>query len=133
MDARDGACYPRRPFREGRFDQIDKVALAGEVESLGKRDRRELASRMTVILVHMLKANYQPDRAGASRRATLQTQRRELTDLFEDSPSLRSQAGIAAPGLSKRPSRRRQRNGSRHRNVSGNVPVDGRTSARIIQ
>ena len=40
-----------RAIEEGRFDEIDRAALADEVESLGKRDRRELGSRMAVILL----------------------------------------------------------------------------------
>lgn len=76
---------------EGRWNEIDRAALADEVESLGKRDRREVISRLEVLLQHMLKSKYQPERATASWWETIDEQRRQLALLFEDSPSLRSQ------------------------------------------
>ncbi len=90
---RETACA----IKEGRFDEIDRAALADEVESLGKRDRREVGSRLAVILLHMLKTKYQPEMRSASWRSTLQTQRRELADVLDDSPSLRSQVALLLP------------------------------------
>jgi hypothetical protein len=86
-----------RAIEEGRFDEIDRAALADEVESLGKRDRREVGSRLAVILMHMLKMEYQPEMESASWRSTIKTQRRELADVFADSPSLRIQMTVLLP------------------------------------
>jgi hypothetical protein len=36
---------------EGRWSDIDRAALADEVESLGKRDRREIRSRLEVVFL----------------------------------------------------------------------------------
>jgi len=83
-----------RAIQEGRFSEIDRAALADEVESLGKRDRREVGSRMAVILMHMLKAKYQPEKESNSWRATLLTQRRDLAKVLADSPSLRPQTAV---------------------------------------
>ncbi|HEX5077691.1 MAG TPA: DUF29 domain-containing protein [Geminicoccaceae bacterium] len=68
---------------------IDWENLAEEIESMGRRDRRELKSRLRVILLHLLKWQAQPDQRGTSWRKTLRTQRREIRDLLEQSPSLR--------------------------------------------
>jgi hypothetical protein len=84
-------------IEEGRFNEIDRAALADEVESLGKRDRREVGSSLTAILPHMLKTKYQPEMRSASWGSTLQTQRRELADVLDDSPSLRSQVAGLLP------------------------------------
>lgn len=79
-----------RLLRERRFDQIDVEHIAAEIEDMGKRDKRELGSRLRVLLVHLLKWKWQPANRSGSWGATLAAQRTELEDLFEDSPSLRA-------------------------------------------
>jgi hypothetical protein len=76
-------------LRAHAADAIDWENLAEEIESMGRRDRRELKSRLTVILLHLLKWQAQPDQRGMSWRKTLRTQRREIRDLLQQSPSLR--------------------------------------------
>jgi Domain of unknown function DUF29 len=58
---------------------------------LGKRDRRELGSRLQVLVMHLLKWHYQPERRlySQSWRSTMHTQRTEMQILLADSPSLR--------------------------------------------
>lgn len=80
-----------KAIEEGRFEEIDRAALADEVASLGRQERREAESRMAVILMHMLKAKYQPEKLSASWQATIRTQRRDLAKVLKDSPSLRPQ------------------------------------------
>jgi hypothetical protein len=86
-----------RAILDGRFDEIDKEALADEVESLGKRDRRDVGSRLAVIAMHMLKMKYQPEMESASWRSTIKTQRRDLAKILADSPSLRPQVTELLP------------------------------------
>lgn len=50
--------------------------------------RRELDSRLAVLIAHLLKWQLQPDRAGASWRRTLEEQRRSIRSLLERHPSL---------------------------------------------
>ncbi len=76
-------------LRAGRFDQIDVEHLAEEVEDMGKSQRHEVQSRLRVLLVHLLKWKYQPQKRSPSWRSTVVTQREELNDVFADSPSLR--------------------------------------------
>lgn len=70
---------------------LDWDHLAEEIESVGGNDRRELESRLCVILLHLLKWQAQPELRGASWRKTLRTQRREIRKLLAQSPSLRRQ------------------------------------------
>ena len=70
-------------------DGLDWENLAEEIESMGRRDRRELESRLAVILLHLLKWQTQPELRGTSWRSTLRTQRREIRRLLKQSPSLR--------------------------------------------
>ena len=74
---------------ERRFDEIDIDSLAAEVEAMAGSDRRELRSRVVVILVHLLKWKYQPEKRSGSWESTVETQRRELRYLLEQSPSLK--------------------------------------------
>jgi hypothetical protein len=62
---------------------------------MGRRDRRELKSRLRVVLLHLIKWQAQPDLQGASWRRTLLTQRMEIRDLLQQSLSLRREV----PGL----------------------------------
>jgi len=78
-------------IRAGRWGTIDLAALAEEVESLGKRETRELESRLEVLVMHLLKWEYQPVRRqeGHSWFDTIVGQRSELARLLRDNPSLR--------------------------------------------
>lgn len=76
-------------LREAVYHELDIENLAEEIESLGKRDRRELGSRLQVLVRHLLKWAYQPEGRGPSWRRTIRTQRLEIEELLADSPSLR--------------------------------------------
>jgi Domain of unknown function DUF29 len=76
-------------LRAHAADGIDWENLAEEIESMGGRDRRELESRLAVVLLHLLKWQAQPALRGASWRKTMRTQRREIRKLLLQSPSLR--------------------------------------------
>ena len=56
-------------LRWRRFDEADIQHVAEEIEDLGKRDLRELNSRMEVLLAHLLKWKLQPRRRSNSWRA----------------------------------------------------------------
>lgn len=77
-------------LKSGNFSQLDLENLAEEVESLGRSDRRELQSRLTVLLMHLLKWQFQPEMRSGSWKGTLREQRRRIRAVLKDSPSLRS-------------------------------------------
>ena len=76
-------------LRAGRLSDVDVAHVAEEVEDMGKRDRRELDSRVRVLLVHLLKRQLQADRRRPSWKATIVTQRAGIEAVLRDSPSLR--------------------------------------------
>jgi len=80
-------------LREGKWDRMDLLNLAEEVESLGNSVRRELSSRLRILVVHLLKWCYQPERRieRHSWENTINTQRNDIDDLLNDNPSLRPQ------------------------------------------
>ncbi|NEP55960.1 MAG: DUF29 domain-containing protein [Symploca sp. SIO2G7] len=78
-------------LRGGRLAEIDVEHIAEELESMGKRDLRQLRSRLQVLVMHLLKWQYQPEKQSKSWLATIQHQRDEIEALLMDSPSLRRQ------------------------------------------
>jgi hypothetical protein len=76
-------------LRAGRLSEADIDNIAEELESIGRSDKRELASRLAVLLGHLLKWQFQPERRGNSWRYSIQEQRLRVADLLEESPSLR--------------------------------------------
>ena len=77
-------------LRSGQFSKLDIEHLADEIEDVGKSEKRELASRMAVLLAHLLKWQYQPSRRGRSWQTTIRTQRAGIAAAIEDTPSLKA-------------------------------------------
>ena len=77
-------------IRNSSLSVEDAEYAAEEIADMGKRDRRELRSRMTVLVMHLMKWAAQPRNSkGSAWLATIQEQRDQVTDLLDDSPSLR--------------------------------------------
>ena len=77
-------------LRAGRLSEIDAEHIAEEIETLGRGEKRELVSRLSVLLLHLLKWSHQPERRGKSWELTIKEQRRQLTRHLRDNPSLRA-------------------------------------------
>lgn len=73
---------------EHQWNQLDLPNLIEEIESLGKQQRQELRNRLSILIGHLLKWEYQPDRRSRSWLATLRIQRREVQNLLKENPSL---------------------------------------------
>jgi hypothetical protein len=78
-------------LRTRQLDCADLDNIAEEIESMGRSEKRELTSRLTVLLLHLLKWQHQPAFRGNSRRLTIKGQRRGLDRHLRDNPSLKSQ------------------------------------------
>jgi Domain of unknown function DUF29 len=75
-------------LRAGKLAQADIEHIAAEIDSMGRTEKRELISRLSVLLLHLLKWRYQPDKRGPSREASIRVQRK-LADHLDDNPSLK--------------------------------------------
>ncbi|MEA5621227.1 DUF29 domain-containing protein [Cronbergia sp. UHCC 0137] len=82
-------------LRFGKIDGLDLENLAQEIESLGRQERRELESRLGVLIGHLLKWQYQPEKRVRSWQITINHQRREIHKLLGDNPSLKSYLDMA--------------------------------------
>jgi hypothetical protein len=75
----------------GRYAEMDYRHLSEYLADMARRDRREVLSRLVVLLSHLLKWEHQPERRSGSWRGTIREQRRELRQLLE-SGTLRNHA-----------------------------------------
>lgn len=79
-------------LRTGRLAELDVEHLVEEIESMGRGERRQLTDRLELLLMHLLKWQYQPDRCdsdGKSWLRTIREQRRKIPKLIRDNPSLK--------------------------------------------
>ena len=81
-------------LRDRNFHDIDLDNLIEELDAMGRSERRELRSRLTVLLMHLLKCSYQPLRKSASWIGTLGEQRHQIDLLLEQNPSLRNEVPL---------------------------------------
>lgn len=75
-------------LRAHDFSQLDIENLIEEVEGMGRSERRQLANRLELLLMHLLKWHYQPALRGRSWELTIQEQRRRIAKLLRENPSL---------------------------------------------
>ena len=80
-------------LKSGKFEKVDLYHIIEEIESLGRSDKRALKSYLIVLLQHLLKNTYTPDKKGNSRSwdATILNARVGIQSLLKDSPSLKKE------------------------------------------
>lgn len=69
--------------KERRFDRIDHKNLSEYLQDMAIRDRREVLSRLRVLLTHALKWDQQPRKRSRSWQSTISHQKFELADILE--------------------------------------------------
>ena len=78
-------------LREGRLGSADVANIAEEIESMGRAEKRELANRLTILLLDLLKWHFQPGFRSASWNSSIREQRIRLRDHLDDNPSLKAE------------------------------------------
>jgi hypothetical protein len=76
-------------LRKGDLAQADIEHIAEEIDSMGRTEKRELISRLEVLLLHLLKWRFQPGKRGPSWEASIRVQRYDVEDHLDDNPSLK--------------------------------------------
>ena len=76
-------------LQQGAWEHLDIVNLVDEIESLGKQQRQELRNRLGVLLGHLLKWEFQPNKRSKSWFVTLREQRRRVSEVLKENPSLK--------------------------------------------
>lgn len=78
-----------KALKQRRLGNLDIENLIQEVETLAGRLVRELQSRLTLVLLHLLKWQFRPSKRSPSWESTLVLQRAEVQRLLHENPSLR--------------------------------------------
>lgn len=78
-------------LRQGALAALDVENLIEEIESMGASDRRSLSSFLELVIMHLLKWQYQPERRGASWQTSISKGRNAIERTLEYSPSLKRQ------------------------------------------
>ena len=73
----------------GRFQELDIENLVEEIRDLSKRERDRLLSSLRLIVQHLLKWDYEPEKRSRSWMATIQRERLHIQGYLQDSPSLK--------------------------------------------
>ncbi|WP_158809454.1 DUF29 domain-containing protein [Beijerinckia sp. L45] len=79
-------------LKAGRLDEADLANILEEIETLGRKEVSELRSRYRVLLQHLLKQIYQPEKSSRSWTTTILNQRIEIAQHMEENPSLKAKA-----------------------------------------
>ncbi len=77
-------------LRSGQWSAIDIEHIAEEILDVGKSEQRELESRMAVLLAHLLKWQFQPERQSGSWKRTIREQRKAIHIRLKKTPSLKN-------------------------------------------
>ncbi|HVW57647.1 MAG TPA: DUF29 domain-containing protein [Rhizobiaceae bacterium] len=77
-------------LRSGKLDAIDRENLAEEIESLGRSERREIESRLNILLLHLLKWKFQSEKRKSGWKGSILEARRQLRRILAESPSLKN-------------------------------------------
>jgi hypothetical protein len=72
-------------LRAGKLAEADIEHIAEEIDSMGRTEKRELVSGLSVVLLR----RYQPGKRGPSWEASVANQRDDIADHLDDNPSLK--------------------------------------------
>lgn len=89
-------------LKEEQFHELDLSNLIIELESMGKREKRELYSLLLVLIEHLLKLYYWEAQKADNYRGwknTVIEQRKQIEILLRESPSLKSLLPESLPTL----------------------------------
>ncbi len=76
-------------LREGNLKDLDLENLLEEIEDMSNSQKQALESNLKIILIHLLKYQYQADKRTNSWRYTIVEHRQRIRKAFKNSPSLK--------------------------------------------
>ena len=82
-----------KAVKEGRFEVLDIDNLVEELESMGKKEKRILERYLSLLFLHLLKWQYQPERRCASWEKSIKIHRKHAKIQIAQKPSLRGHMG----------------------------------------
>lgn len=76
-------------LRQGNLTDLDLDNLLEEIADMGNSQKQSLESNLKILLMHLLKYQYQPDKRTNSWRYTIVEHRQRIHKAFKNSPSLK--------------------------------------------
>lgn len=77
-------------LRNKKIQFLDWTNIAEEIEDMGRSEKRQLESRLEVLIMHLLKWQFQPNLRSRSWQLTIKEQRLRLEKLLTENSSLKS-------------------------------------------
>jgi hypothetical protein len=77
-------------IRDRKMSEVDFDNIIEELEALGRSEKHQLINRLSLVISHLLKWQFQPNMRGHSWIYTIREQRLQVKLNLEDSPSLKS-------------------------------------------
>jgi hypothetical protein len=75
-------------LRDGQLSALDAANLLEEIEDMGRSEKRAVYSNLKILLMHLLKYRYQPEKRSNSWIASIVEHQQRLKKAFKESPSL---------------------------------------------
>ncbi len=72
------------------YDRVDWENLLEEIADMSRRERQSLESNLIILLLHLLKWQYQPEFRSGSWKGSIREHRRRLNKALKASPSLKA-------------------------------------------
>ncbi|AFY33075.1 DUF29 domain-containing protein [Calothrix sp. PCC 7507] len=76
-------------LKQGQLTELDLENLIEEIATMGRSEKKALRSNLEVVLMHLLKYQYQAEKRSGSWRATIREHRKRIKETFAESPSLK--------------------------------------------
>jgi hypothetical protein len=80
-------------LRSQHYHQVDWEHVIEEIEARSRRERKAMQSNLTVLFLHLLKWQYQPEFRSGSWKGSIVEHRQRILDDLEESPSLKGYLG----------------------------------------
>ena len=77
-------------LKQKKYQEVDMDMIIEEIEEMGRSAESQLTHRLSLVLTHLLKWQFQPALQGKSWKVTLREQRRASRRLIDKNPSLKS-------------------------------------------
>ena len=76
-------------LKQGKFSEADMENIIEEIESMGRSEKSQLTNRLSILIAHLLKWQFQAELQGRSWKYTIKEQRRRAKKLLKENPSLK--------------------------------------------
>ncbi|WP_263079936.1 DUF29 domain-containing protein [Endozoicomonas sp. Mp262] len=77
-------------IRSGNLEALDLNNILEELDNMGKSEYRQFSHRLDILLMHLLKWQFQPEHRSSGWKGSIEEQRFRLTKLLKENPSMKS-------------------------------------------